>query len=187
MLSRAYVCLWVILFLCFAIDIYAQNMRTISIVTKVEKQSANKALSQVSVLIGNKVIRTDINGFGLVTVSKTVTYPIKASYPGYVSVQDTLLPGNDTTITIILKEINLYQANKITVNADRNGIYGTATQQIKIISSKELDEHRGQTLGESLNGQLGITTIQTGSSISKPVLRGLHSQRLLISNAGIAQ
>lgn len=187
MLSRAYVCLWVILFLCFAIDIYAQNMRTISIVTKVEKQSANKALSQVSVLIGNKGIRTDINGFGLVTVSKTVTYPIKASYPGYVSVQDTLLPGNDTTITIILKEINLFQTNKITVNADRNGIYGAATQQIKIISSKELDEHRGQTLGESLNGQLGITTIQTGSSISKPVLRGLHSQRLLISNAGIAQ
>lgn len=187
MLSRAYVCLLVILFLCFVVDINAQNMRTISILTKVEKQLANKALSQVSVLIGNKGIRTDSNGYGMMTVSKTVTYPIKASYPGYVSVQDTLFPGNDTTITIILKEINLFQTNKITVNADRNGIYGTATQQIKIISSKELDEHRGQTLGESLNGQLGITTIQTGSSISKPVLRGLHSQRLLISNAGIAQ
>ncbi len=187
MLSRAYLCLWVILFLCFASDICAQNIRTISIETQVEKGSANKALSQVSIFIGTKGIRTDINGLGWMTVSKTATYSLKASYPGYVSVLDTLLPGDDTTITIVLKEIKLYQANKITVNADRNTVYGTATQQIKVITSKELDEHRGQTLGESLNGQLGITTIQTGSSISKPVLRGLHSQRLLISNAGIAQ
>jgi hypothetical protein len=65
-------------------------MRTISIVTQVEKGSANKALSQVSVFIGTKGIRTDTNGLGWMTVSKTSTYSLKASYPGYVFVQDTL-------------------------------------------------------------------------------------------------
>jgi iron complex outermembrane receptor protein len=33
----------------------------------------------------------------------------------------------------------------------------------------------------------GVTTLQTGSSISKPVIHGLHSNRILIMNNGVRQ
>ncbi|MBK9557960.1 MAG: hypothetical protein IPO47_19500 [Bacteroidetes bacterium] len=33
----------------------------------------------------------------------------------------------------------------------------------------------------------GLNTIQTGNSISKPLIRGLHSNRILIMNNGVRQ
>jgi iron complex outermembrane receptor protein len=55
------------------------------------------------------------------------------------------------------------------------------------MSEEDLDRERGQTLGETLEHISGVTTLQTGASISKPVIRGLHSQRITVLNAGVAQ
>jgi iron complex outermembrane receptor protein len=55
------------------------------------------------------------------------------------------------------------------------------------LSEKELIQSRGESLGESLKSITGVTTINTGSSISKPVIHGLHSDRVLILNNGIRQ
>jgi iron complex outermembrane receptor protein len=46
---------------------------------------------------------------------------------------------------------------------------------------------RGLTLGESLKGITGVNLLKTGASISKPVIHGMHSQRVLILNNGIRQ
>lgn len=51
----------------------------------------------------------------------------------------------------------------------------------------ELDRTRGLNLGESLKKIPGVTTIQTGPSISKPVIHGLHSNRVLMINNGVRQ
>ncbi|HET6510884.1 MAG TPA: TonB-dependent receptor [Candidatus Kapabacteria bacterium] len=50
-----------------------------------------------------------------------------------------------------------------------------------------LEQERGQTLGETLEHISGVTKLQTGASISKPVIRGLHSQRITVLNAGVVQ
>ena len=55
------------------------------------------------------------------------------------------------------------------------------------MNDAEVEEHRGQTLGESLEHISGVTKLQTGASISKPVIRGLHSQRITVLNAGVVQ
>jgi len=55
----------------------------------------------------------------------------------------------------------------------------------KELSVKELNQSRGESLGESLKTITGVTTLNTGSSISKPVIHGLHSNRVLILNNGI--
>ena len=55
------------------------------------------------------------------------------------------------------------------------------------IKQKELDKLRGETFGQTLRNLTGVNTIQTGSSISKPVIHGLHSSRILILNNGIRQ
>lgn len=46
---------------------------------------------------------------------------------------------------------------------------------------------RGQSLGESLQRINGVTVLQTGNNIYKPVIQGLHSSRVLILNNGIRQ
>lgn len=73
------------------------------------------------------------------------------------------------------------------VESDRESELGAATQQKVTITTAELDEHRGQTLGDALKTINGVTTLQTGPSISKPVIHGLHSQRVTVMNSGVAQ
>lgn len=44
-----------------------------------------------------------------------------------------------------------------------------------------------QTLGDALSQLPGVNTLSTGASIDKPVIRGLHSNRVLLINNGVRQ
>lgn len=57
----------------------------------------------------------------------------------------------------------------------------------KELSVKELNQSRGKSLGESLKKITGVNALNTGSSISKPIIHGMHSDRVLILNNGIRQ
>ena len=56
---------------------------------------------------------------------------------------------------------------------------------VAILSGKELDKVRGFSLGETLKSIPGVNSIQTGPSISKPVIHGLYGNRILILNNGV--
>ncbi|TAF97687.1 MAG: TonB-dependent receptor [Cytophagia bacterium] len=60
-------------------------------------------------------------------------------------------------------------------------------QTATTLQGPQLDQTRGQTLGEALKNITGVTTLQTGTSIAKPVIHGLHSNRVLIMNNGVRQ
>ena len=57
----------------------------------------------------------------------------------------------------------------------------------KELDGRLLEETRGQTLAEALSRINGVTLLQTGSTISKPVIHGLHSSRILTINNGVRQ
>lgn len=63
----------------------------------------------------------------------------------------------------------------------------SATQHAAILDGETLDALHGKPLGESLKEIPGVSALQTGPSIFKPVIDGLHSQRILILNNGIRQ
>jgi len=60
-------------------------------------------------------------------------------------------------------------------------------QSTVVLSSEQLATSRDQTLGGTIEQVPGVTVIQYGPSIAKPVVRGLHSQRVIVSNAGVRQ
>ncbi|MEP2669965.1 MAG: TonB-dependent receptor [Cyclobacteriaceae bacterium] len=61
------------------------------------------------------------------------------------------------------------------------------TQNYAVLSGEKLAETAGKTLGESLKEVSGVNSIQAGPGIFKPVIHGVHSQRVLILNHGIRQ
>ena len=63
----------------------------------------------------------------------------------------------------------------------------TTTQPIATLSGQALQQTRGQALGEALQKISGVTAIQTGPSIFKPMIHGLHSNRVTILNNGVRQ
>lgn len=59
--------------------------------------------------------------------------------------------------------------------------------QVQTLEGSKLDQARSMNLGETMKKFSGVYTFNTGNSISKPVLHGMHSKRLLIFNNGIRQ
>jgi iron complex outermembrane recepter protein len=57
----------------------------------------------------------------------------------------------------------------------------------KELTGTALDATRGGSLGEALGKINGVTLLQTGASVSKPVIHGLFGSRLLMINNGVRQ
>lgn len=61
------------------------------------------------------------------------------------------------------------------------------TQTESMLSRQELEAGKGQALGELLKNVSGMSTLNTGATISKPMLHGMQGNRLLILNNGVRQ
>ncbi|MBC8153468.1 MAG: TonB-dependent receptor, partial [Bacteroidetes bacterium] len=92
---------------------------------------------------------------------------------------DSLLP----LTTLVPDNVKLQEVQVTEHRSEAQQILQTQTQ----LTGQSLEATRGQSLGESLKALTGLYSIQTGPSISKPVIHGLHSNRILILNNGVRQ
>lgn len=63
----------------------------------------------------------------------------------------------------------------------------TSTQAFSTLKNKDLQRTQGKNLGNALQEIAGVNVLNTGNTIAKPVIHGLHSNRVLILNNGIRQ
>jgi len=97
----------------------------------------------------------------------------------------TQVKVDGNTIQNFYPEHHLYELGLIDIVTEKEKNKNTVSSiELK---GKELEQKRGASLGEALKMITGVTTIQTGAGISKPVIHGLHSNRILILNNGIRQ
>ncbi len=110
-------------------------------------------------------------------------YHIKVAYVGHKTI-DTLIEikGNMMVVFNLPAENDL---KEIEVEAHQVKKQQIETLQKSEISGVEIEKTRGSSLGESLKSITGVTTIQTGPSISKPMIHGLYGNRILILNNGV--
>jgi iron complex outermembrane recepter protein len=76
------------------------------------------------------------------------------------------------------------QLGEVVVTGNQSASNTTASNEIK---GKLLESTRGLSLAESIKRITGVSVLQTGTNIYKPVIHGLHSQRILILNNGVRQ
>lgn len=62
-----------------------------------------------------------------------------------------------------------------------------STQSKSQLSVEELNQSKGLSLAEALKNVTGVTSLNSGNSISKPIIHGMHSNRILILNNGVRQ
>lgn len=113
-------------------------------------------------------------------------YIFDCEYVGYVKIQDTVLIDKSDNLIIELKSAP-HEIKEVVVQGGRKKEEGLNAIATSTISGNELESTRGQSLGESLKDITGLNSIQTGPGISKPVIHGLHSNRILILNNGVRQ
>ncbi|MCY3772491.1 MAG: TonB-dependent receptor [Gemmatimonadetes bacterium] len=117
-------------------------------------------------------------------------HAIEFRFVGYRTIRsEILVTENRFPVLEVTMEPEALIGEEVTVTGDRDlaGELTGSSQSILVLPSSALEERRGQTLGETLESLPGVTSLTTGPAISKPVVRGVHSARVLILNAGVTQ
>ena len=131
---------------------------------------------------------TDSNG--KVTIEKLPrgTYPLKITYLGFHDYETVLSLGVVQFYKIVMKE-TVSQLEGVTVVGE--GIKQQMTCKlpgiVRTLEREGFKNYSGDELSKILTQIAGVSMIQTGATIAKPVIHGLHSNRILILNNEVRQ
>jgi iron complex outermembrane recepter protein len=153
---------------------------------KVKEAPENASLAYVSVFVKelNRGAITDENGNFSIQGLCRLSYTLEFSHiECQKHTEKVIIDGNTEGVFVLQHEDRLL--GSVVVNA--KGVVLDNTQAQTTLKGTDLDKNKGQSLGEMLKSLSGVTSLNTGSTISKPVVQGLHSDRVLIFNNGVRQ
>ncbi|WP_254423411.1 TonB-dependent receptor [Algoriphagus sp. A40] len=126
---------------------------------------------------------SDQNGNFVVRDLCPGTYTVTVQFLGHREIRQTVnLTGNSTAQTFRMEEESL-DLGGVEVHGHREAVQTTTA--VSSLYGEAMLQSRGESLGESLKRVAGVTTFSTGNTISKPVIHGMHSNRIMILNNGI--
>lgn len=133
---------------------------------------------------GASGVVADTDGRFVVTRLCAGSYTVVCDFPGYRDTSIALSLTADTSLQLVLA-VDEHQLGAVVVSAAKQPALRTiAYTELKGLA---LLQTRGGTLGDALKELPGLNAIQTGPTLSKPVIHGLHSNRVLIINNGVRQ
>lgn len=166
----------------FSAILQAQN--TISgTITDVKKQP----LIGVSVYAPelHKGTSTDENGKYSLKNLPNGKLKLTFTFIGFTTQNKTInLQQNETTQDIVLDETE-FQIDEVIVSTAFNKIQTQNVMKVEHSSIKELQKKGTATLIEGLATIPGVSQVSTGTSIGKPVIRGLSGNRVLVYSQGV--
>lgn len=150
------------------------------------KTASGEALIGATVILSPGQIgrEADVNGQFIFEKLCAGKYQVLVQFLGYTNQSFEINLDKNTSREIILKE-EIEQLHEVVVQDAV--IKADHAQNFTVLNEKQLSETAGKSLGESLKEVSGVNTIQSGPGIFKPVIHGVHSQRVLILNHGIRQ
>ena len=110
-------------------------------------------------------------------------YHISISHVGCETKELFLGFTKDTTIEVWLDH-NSQLLNDVSIIGQRKK---STTQDRQSLNSDLITQNSNRNLATMLENMTGVSTINNGSGISKPVVHGLYGNRLTILNNGVAQ
>ena len=106
-------------------------------------------------------------------------------YLGFATQNKTLnLQNKETILNIVLEETE-FQMDEVIVSTAFNKLQSQNVMKVEHSSIKELQQKGTATLIEGLATIPGVSQVSTGTSIGKPVIRGLSSNRVLVYSQGV--
>ncbi|MCS5489697.1 TonB-dependent receptor [Algoriphagus limi] len=110
-------------------------------------------------------------------------YTLKIQFLGHQEIIEKIILGNNSFNKTFRLQEEATDLGGVEIHGHRDAVQTTTA--ISALYGERLLEARGENLGESLKRIAGVTTFSTGNSIAKPVIHGLHSNRIMILNNGI--
>ncbi|MFT4603889.1 MAG: iron complex outermembrane receptor protein [Rhodothermales bacterium] len=158
----------------------------------VVSESDGSALSGVQIVVDGTTRGTVSMEDGQYRLDKLLPGPVRLSFRfiGFRTEERLVEVPSDAGVRLdVVMEAEVLRVDEVVVTAEgqEEAMLKRSTRSVIVLDALALEEIRGQTLGEMLSTLPGVTSLSTGPSISKPVIRGLHSQRVVVLNSGIVQ
>lgn len=131
----------------------------------------------------DKYVSTDINGKFKFQDLCDGTITIVVSHIGCETKEVQITIAGDIFSTINL-EHHSEELNEVTVKG-KSATKKTTTAQETVLKNETLEAYSGASLGDALKEVSGVSSINTGNAIVKPVINGLHSSRVVIMTNGV--
>ncbi|MHA7099358.1 TonB-dependent receptor [Roseivirga pacifica] len=175
------------LLLISAFSLNAQKYCTYNVsgVVKSSEDGSTLPLATLEFVINEKSAITDVEGkFEMKELCQS-NIQIRIRYVGFETlIKDYTLKTGNNELEILL-DPSSQSLDEVTIEGEK--AEEIASLQLSKIGAEEINKAPAKSLGEVLSEFTGVNVLQTGPTIAKPVIHGLHSNRILILNNGIRQ
>ena len=170
------------LFLGFSAMLQAQNTLS-GTVTDLKNQPIKGVSVYASEL--HKGTTTDENGKYTFSNLPNRNLKISFTFVGFATQNKTINSlQKENTLDIILEEA-IFEMDEVIVSTAFNKIQSQNVMKVEHESIKNLQRKGTATLIEGLATIPGVSQVSTGTSIGKPVIRGLSGNRVLVYSQGV--
>jgi len=133
----------------------------------------------------HKGTSTDENGKYTLLNIPTGTANLTFAFTGFATQNKAInVLKNENRLDIILEETVLHM-DEVIVSTAFNKIQSQNVMKVEHSTIKELQQKGTSTLIEGLATIPGVSQVSTGTSIGKPVIRGLSGNRVLVYSQGV--
>ena len=128
-------------------------------------------------------VQTGLDGIFTFSNLCNATYYIQVSHPYCLTKGFRVRISGDTNKSFKL-EHHIEELNQITIEGKA---YSNKSKTVleSSINKEELERFSTGTLGNALNSLSGVSSLNTGNGVVKPIINGLHSSRVVIMNNGV--
>jgi iron complex outermembrane receptor protein len=131
----------------------------------------------------DQAVQTDFDGTYSFSNLCNATYYIQVSHPYCLTKGFTVRVSGDTKKSFKL-EHHIEELNQITIEGKA---YNDKSKTLfeNSIDKNELERFSSASLGDALKSLSGVSSLNTGNTVVKPMINGLHSSRVVIVNNGV--
>ncbi|HKK76483.1 MAG TPA: TonB-dependent receptor [Saprospiraceae bacterium] len=176
--------LWLVLFPLAEAVAQSRDTCDFTIQGAVYDQLSKEPLAYASVVLDSLGTGTYTNEEGIFEINGLCDkeYDLNVSYVGY----KTVVHHHDfhhpfVEIFLASEETVL---SSIVVEAERNSSSLETTTAAQL-SGKDLQSVKTESFANAVSEISGVNTISTGQNVAKPIIHGLHSNRILVINNGL--
>ncbi|PKB16974.1 TonB-dependent receptor [Flavobacterium sp. 5] len=133
----------------------------------------------------HKSTKTDENGLYTLTQLPNGDVTLAFSFVGFASQNQRVVKVQNTPILDVVLEEMAFQMDEVIVSTPFSKLQSQNVMKVDRQSIKSMHEKGSATLIEGLATIPGVSQVSTGTSIGKPVIRGLSGNRVLVYSQGV--
>lgn len=170
----------------FPLILHAQHSCTFTLQGHVYDEDTQLPLNGVTLSLPALQKQTTTNEHGFFQFNNLCKQSLEINFRA-VGFQDLALEWSlpsDTPLKVFLQHSSIH-LHEVHIVAHQQKLKTTAS--VSTLTKDDLALSKGESLANVLKATPGVTMLQTGATIAKPVIHGMHSNRVLMVNNGIKQ